>query len=718
MPDQRTKFSEAWLSGKDANGDTVGDWCQKGKNEYHGYCRYCLTNIKCDNGGRVQLLKHCSNKKHKDLMKHAKDRTQVKLTFRDRKLDAGAGTSSQTTLTSLTTLNNATVEAEIFWLAKMACSNFSFRSSDTIGHLFQAMFPDSEIAKSFSLGHTKASYIIGEGMLPYFTEVFVNDLKKSDLPFSVHFDETTTSQVKKQMDITLRYWSQKHEEVWSLFYTSLFFGHADGETVAKAMYSKMVEDGLPVDQMATLVRDGPNVNKTIFRNMNKLIQEDHPQFTGLVDLGSCTIHTVHNAFNKGMEQHGREIDQLCVDLFSLLKYSAARREDFKAKQIEMDLEVVNFIQHTEVRWLSIGPAVQRVLEQWDAICAFVSDLAKDPKKVPKSVNYKRLYSMLGTKENAVTRVSVEFLHNCISVFEQFLLLFQKSAPVIHILYDSLCGVLMKLMRQFIQTMVLENVVGSELTKVNCKDVKLQLSDKDLNLGSSTRKALKELSPDQQRKAFLGMRAFFQATTSYLQDKLPLNNQLLKQLQCLNPSRKKEEFTASAIASLSSVLQPNVNQTEVVDEWKLFQVDTELPEYNAKERIEVFWNALFQLQSPSGDPRYKVLPCVLKSALILTQTNAESERSLSVNARIVAQDRASLSERTIVGLHIVKEAVRFFDPVSMQPEHIPVDAKLKQAVRSANASYKERLQREKELERRTKNEKRDFREGKAREALVD
>ena len=101
MPDQRTKFSEAWLSGKDANGDTVGDWCQKGKNEYHGYCRYCLTNIKCDNGGRVQLLKHCSNKKHKDLMKHAKDRTQVKLIFRDRKLDAGAGTSSQTTLTSL-----------------------------------------------------------------------------------------------------------------------------------------------------------------------------------------------------------------------------------------------------------------------------------------------------------------------------------------------------------------------------------------------------------------------------------------------------------------------------------------------------------------------------------------------------------------------------------------------------------------------------------------
>ena len=36
-------------------------------------------------------------------------------------------------------------------------------------------------------------------------------------------------------------------------------------TVAKKMYSKMLEDGIPVEKMATLVRDGPNVNKTIFK---------------------------------------------------------------------------------------------------------------------------------------------------------------------------------------------------------------------------------------------------------------------------------------------------------------------------------------------------------------------------------------------------------------------------------------------------------------------
>ena len=48
--------------------------------------------------------------------------------------------------------------------------------------------------------------------------------------------------------------------------------------------------------------------------MNELIAKDHPEFQGLIDLGSCTIHTVHKAFGKGIEQYGKDIDQLCTDL--------------------------------------------------------------------------------------------------------------------------------------------------------------------------------------------------------------------------------------------------------------------------------------------------------------------------------------------------------------------------------------------------------------------
>ena len=441
------------------------------------------------------------------------------------------------------------------------------------------------------------------------------------------------------------------------------------------------------------------MNKTIFRKTNELIQENNPEFTGLVDLGSCTMHTVHNAFGKGIEQYGKEIDVLCRDLHALFQHSAARQEDYVEVQIDMEVEVHNFQQHTEVRCLSMGPSINRILEQWDAITKFITELAKDQKKVPKSINFKRVYMMLGTKEKASTRVSLTFLSKVIPLFEKFLLLFQKSTPVVHILYDSLCDILNKLFRRFLKPQAMENKYGSDLASVDC--TKLQLSDNEIVLGDTTRKALKNLTADQQKGAFLGMRSFFKAAASHLQSKLPLQNELLRQLGCLNPLKKEKKSTLISIQSISSVLQPKVNVTEVVDEWKLYQVDADLPNYNPSERIEVFWNAVFKIQSVDGELRYKLLPVVVRSALVLAQTNAESEQSLSINARIVTKDRVSLREKTIVGLHIVKEAVRFYDPIHNRAEKIPITSELKKSVKAANSAYKERLQRQKEEEEKKK-----------------
>ena len=122
----------------------------------------------------------------------------------------------------------------------------------------------------------------------------VRDLLKSGLPFSLYSK-------KKQMDLTLRYWFTIQNEVWVTYYTSLFFGHAEAEKVSVKMYEQLFSDGIPVDKMATLIQDGPNVNKAIFRKMNELITQDHPDFMGLIDLGSCSIYIIHNDFGKVLD---------------------------------------------------------------------------------------------------------------------------------------------------------------------------------------------------------------------------------------------------------------------------------------------------------------------------------------------------------------------------------------------------------------------------------
>ena len=71
--------------------------------------------------------------------------------------------------------------------------------------------------------------------------------------------------------------------------------------------------------------------------------------------------------------------------------------------------------------------------------------------------------------------------------------------------------------------------GCDLTSIECEDIELQLSDKDIVIGVDTRNVLKDLSHDQQKYAMLGIQPFFSITVAELQSKLPLKNDLLRQL---------------------------------------------------------------------------------------------------------------------------------------------------------------------------------------------
>ena len=57
------------------------------------------------------------------------------------------------------------------------------------------------------------------------------------------------------------------------------------------------------------------------------------------------------------------------------------------------------------------------------------------------------------------------------------------------------------------------------------------------------------------------------------------------------------------------------------------------------------------------------------------------------------------------LHIVKEAVKFCDPVSNRPEMISITEDLRKSVRSALSAYKDHLEEEKEMAERKKEEAR-------------
>ena len=69
-------------------------------------------------------------------------------------------------------------------------------------------------------------------------------------------------------------------------------------------------------------------------------------------------------------------------------------------------------------------------------------------------------------------------------------------------------------------------------------------------------------------------------------------------------------------------------------------------------------------------------------------------SLLLNARVVTKERSRFGEQTIVGLRLLKDAIKFHNPVNCRPEKVLVTKEMKKSVRLAHSAYKARLDEEK------------------------
>jgi len=78
---------------------------------------------------------------------------------------------------------------------------------------------------------------------------------------------------------------------------------------------------------------------------------------GLVDVGTCNIHVVHNAFHAAVSEYAADVNDLAVDLHTFFKLSTARREDFRDVQLDLELEDQLFVRHVPSRVLTFGAAV-------------------------------------------------------------------------------------------------------------------------------------------------------------------------------------------------------------------------------------------------------------------------------------------------------------------------------------------------------------------------
>ena len=105
---------------------------------------------------------------------------------------------------------------------KLVTSHESYKSSEDTNKLFKTMLPDSNIAKQFTCGERKASYMNVFGLAEHFLKLLKTSIKR---PFVILFDESLNQKMQeKQMDVLTRYWHHEKNKVQTRYYTSQFLG--------------------------------------------------------------------------------------------------------------------------------------------------------------------------------------------------------------------------------------------------------------------------------------------------------------------------------------------------------------------------------------------------------------------------------------------------------------------------------------------------------------
>ena len=310
--------------------DVFSTWLVKDKNDNtKARCSVCHKTIELSSSGRSALTDHAKGLKHTSAVNKVSTFFQSKCKKSTEPKNATSKNSDEgnnnSTLDTFI-VNSDTIKAEIIWSLKSVMNGFSNRANDELHETFAAMFPDSQIAKSFSLARTKSMYTVVYGLAPHFKSVLLSDLERSDIHvFS--FDESLNEVTQTcEMDLYARFWEPSSNRVETRYFGSSFLGHSTHQD----LYTHFVDltKDLNSTKLYQISMDGPNVNVKFYKEyVSHLNEECHHQ---LLDIGSCSLHIIHGSLCTGEKKSEWELKKTLKGAYRILHDTPARREDYES----------------------------------------------------------------------------------------------------------------------------------------------------------------------------------------------------------------------------------------------------------------------------------------------------------------------------------------------------------------------------------------------------
>ncbi|KAL2102048.1 hypothetical protein ACEWY4_003809 [Coilia grayii] len=260
-----------------------------------------------------------------------------------------------------------------------------------------------------TIGRTKAEAVVKDVLAPK----AVGDVLKAltadkPLPFCIQTDASNKGN-RKMFPLAVQYFSPESGVTNKMLD---FLENADESAagIVDLIEQSLDKFGLSFDQVTAFSNTNVNygIHNSVFTNLKK--KQKH------LLQGNCHAHIVHNTVKHALDQLTVDVENVVLKVYSFFSTSAKRRESLKEFCRFCDVEFQEILRHVTTRWLSLNPAITRLMQTWPALKSYFISLGEE---CPKQVRALLKLSEDSTEEDGdIVEVYLLFCNNILSLFEE------------------------------------------------------------------------------------------------------------------------------------------------------------------------------------------------------------------------------------------------------------------------------------------------------------
>lgn len=318
-------------------------------------CMICANEFKIGHGGLNDVKKHSLRIKHVSKSKDVSSSKKISDSFHS----------------AASTELNLKTSAELAFVYHTVKHGLSYNSMDCSIKLMKSTFSDSEIAKGQACGRTKAEAIVTNVLAPKVTSdhlSFVSNNQTEDLhavPYAISVDASNRGN-RKMFPICIRYFNPK-VGIQSFLLDFLEEPDECSASISEMILRSLSNHDLNVQNACAYGADNAHVNfgknKSVFKSLKE-------KCDGNLLKAGCSNHIIHNALKHACNFLKLDIEIVVLKIYSYFSSSAKRRANLQEFFEFVDCEWNEILRHVTTRWLSLTPAVERVLKIWDPLSSY------------------------------------------------------------------------------------------------------------------------------------------------------------------------------------------------------------------------------------------------------------------------------------------------------------------------------------------------------------